>query len=267
MNFALCDFEFIPRPLLTKDSFANTEFVNDVDFNSAMFKGVANFINSKFGSKFCIANTEVLELDLCNIRVGKDFELEGYFSAKIYKVSNQVTGLFLKQYAIKCHDSIATIRFKQLEMDAYKKNLFNGQTVTLDTLSRRKFFFNTILNLTNLSSNVILLTLNGWSNKHGSAWVRGCIFTLVVAFLFYSFFCLTTNDVCFTINITDWLVWDSSYWKQVLIFMWLPSGLKQMEIYATNVSLWGCIWFMLGKIFVAYGIYQTISAFRKYGKV
>lgn len=266
-NFALCDFEFTSRPLLTKDSFSNTEFMGYANFNEAIFKGVANFMNSKFARKLCIRNAEFAELDFYNIKIEENFELEGYFSAKIYKVSNQVTGLFLKQYAIKKYDSIATIRFKQLEMEAYTRYLYKGKIVTLDIPSSQNNFVNTILNLTNLSSNIILLKLNSWSNKHGSSWTRGCIFTFIAAFIFYSLFYLTNKEIYFTMNITSWIIWDASYWKDILIFMWLPSGLKPIDMYATNISLWGCIWFMLGKIFVAYGIYQTISAFRKYGKI
>jgi hypothetical protein len=33
-----------------------------------------------------------------------------------------------------------------------------------------------------------------------------------------------------------------------------------------NVSVWSYSCFIIGKIFIAFGIYQTISAFRKYGK-
>lgn len=117
-------------------------------------------------------------------------------------------------------------------------------------------------------TDLFLLGLNTVSNNNGRWWLLGLGFTIGVSFLFYSLFSLSMGYSVWSVNINNWVICDPNYWKNVLGFLWLPNleGFKELTDTKLNASLWSYVWFIIGKIAVAYGIYQTISAFRKYGK-
>jgi hypothetical protein len=102
----------------------------------------------------------------------------------------------------------------------------------------------------------LLLFLNYLSNNNGNSWFRGIVFTVFVALLFFTVY-LDTLGIRFTFedHYSDFILFISSYPK------------LQLE----KFSIWNTQWqtqltILLARIFVSYGIYQTIAAFRKYGK-
>ncbi|MEI8075982.1 MAG: pentapeptide repeat-containing protein [Bacteroidota bacterium] len=105
----------------------------------------------------------------------------------------------------------------------------------------------------------ILLKLNTLSNNNGLSWFRGILFTLGVWFIFFNWFAMIKY------GIGDTFIWtDEYYLKKAIDFLWLFSGIKGLS---KDSATWAeIIPFIFGKIFIGYGIYQTISAFRKYGK-
>lgn len=125
------------------------------------------------------------------------------------------------------------------------------------------FFYSMII--APFSKEGIVLWFNKYSNNFGLSWWRGMLFTISVAFIFYTLFFITINSVIWFDNPLNWLIFQPNYWKYVFEYLWLPDGIKELKE-APYSSLWSYIWFIFGKIVIAYGIYQTISAFRKYSK-
>lgn len=109
-----------------------------------------------------------------------------------------------------------------------------------------------------------LLFLNRISNSFGINWSRGVIFTMITAFVFY---CLInywgTDSQFFEIG---WENWNSfgKVWKEYLNILNVFNFNNQKDGIILNA--WGETFFFLSKIFIAFGVYQTIAAFRKYGK-
>jgi hypothetical protein len=102
----------------------------------------------------------------------------------------------------------------------------------------------------------VLLFLNYISNNYGRNWFQGVIFTLSIGFLFFLIY-LRTLGVEFYFNqcYQDYVLFISSFPKlELKEYSELNDGWK------VQLVLW------LSRIFISYGIYQTISAFRKYGK-
>jgi hypothetical protein len=105
-----------------------------------------------------------------------------------------------------------------------------------------------------LSFDSLLLFLNLISNNNGRSWFQGIIFTLGVGLLFFTLY-LNTLGISFAAG--------SCYQDYVLFITSFPK--LQIESYyneswITQLVIW------LGRIFISYGIYQTIASFRKYGK-
>jgi hypothetical protein len=118
--------------------------------------------------------------------------------------------------------------------------------------------------------NYAILFLNRWSNRHGSSYVFGIFYTLTIGALFYylSITSTTKYDIVYTYDIAytfDWSIIKENVagYVQFLIpihrFNYLDDFLAGHKL---NPSFY--VWDILGRIFIGYGIYQTIQAFRKY---
>ena len=116
---------------------------------------------------------------------------------------------------------------------------------------------------------IILLLFNRISNYFGTDWVRGVVFTMMTGSL-VSFFLLCRNYNLWHINIYDINAWIQSIEFLIRIINVIDmkpfeengnSLVKLVENNDTNNII-----LFIGRIFVAYGVYQTVQAFRKFGK-
>lgn len=116
---------------------------------------------------------------------------------------------------------------------------------------------------------VFALWLNKISNSFGRNWFQGVGFTIGVGLIFFYALVISTNE--YSIDIA----FDSD-WKFVPAFIRFMNPLRFFELENLfkisdndsflTLSYCSYIWDSLGRIFVAYGVYQTIQAFRKYGR-
>ncbi len=103
----------------------------------------------------------------------------------------------------------------------------------------------------------ILLLLNWLSNKNGKSWSRGVLFTIIISFAFY---------LSYSSSVGVGQKFNEESLKDFVLFITSFPKLS-LEKFKEYDSIWYVsliIW--LSRIFISYGIYQTISAFRKYGK-
>lgn len=149
-------------------------------------------------------------------------------------------------------NSIVTKPYKSIRYLSSKvNNKWNGNIISY-------FFFSFS------SGDLLSLWLNKYSNNFGISWKRGVCFTITVWVIFFSIFVMLRDG---------WgchFIWaDSNYLNEAVSYLWLPSGLDKLVLSDSScfISNWFRILiFILGKILIGYGIYQTISAFRKFGK-
>lgn len=111
----------------------------------------------------------------------------------------------------------------------------------------------------------VLLWLNTISNKNGQSWWRGLVFTTAAAWLFFviiNYFGTAKTQIF----VWGWRNWDSfgDVWINYLNMFYLTDF--KDKFYEVKLNAFGETVFFISKIFIGYGIYQTISAFRKYGK-
>lgn len=145
----------------------------------------------------------------------------------------------LKYCAEDNKDRIQALTFKSYELDAYQRTL----------------------NWKENASDLLMLWLNKLSNNHGLSWIRGVMFTIISCFIFYFIFYLCQDD----------FMAKYFFWENLLKYFWLPNGIDDLISFLKSspnifTCIMGVISYFLGKIFIAYGIFQTISAFRKYVK-
>lgn len=156
----------------------------------------------------------------------------------------------LKNKALQSNDKIKALDYRKLEMDAYTRELFSKPKKCPEKT---------------------ILILNKISNNHGLSWTRGIAFTLVTVVLFYYLYYVSkcNFDVsCKYVDFNNIKVFIAN----ALQFLWIPQGIKDLEIELPLSKSWYSflimiLSFFLGKILIAYGIYQTVAAFRKHGKI
>lgn len=253
VSFSTVDFETktLSRP---DSSFFRTIFKKDVSFHRTCFYCVASFRLASFYEGIDISYAEFEDIDLSEIEMKGEAKLINYHTARFQKVSNRITGLYLKQHALNMNDSVSALMFKKMEMDAYRKFLISA-TSSIETPALRKLKDKIIILI-----DIFVLWLNKLSNSHGNNFLKGIIFTLTVWIIFFSWFIIKRDGIG-----SNFIWTDGKYLKEAVNYFWLFNGIEGLA--KENYVTWGCILpFFIGKIFIVYGIYQTISAFRKYSK-
>ncbi len=121
-----------------------------------------------------------------------------------------------------------------------------------------------------------LFVFNKISNNFKISYLRGIIFTFGFGILFYILYIIAMDgnlELCIRdCNIIDTIYYICSKYSYQFGEFLNPVHKVDFLKVATNIEatpfqkLLGSIWDFGGRIFVGFGIYQTIQAFRKYGK-
>lgn len=171
--------------------------------------------------------------------------LNGYLLAGNLNVEriNRETSRLIKHEAYRANNQILGIEYKVREMNEYMKEVRHWKT----------------------ASTYLLLLFNRWSNNFGKSWTRGILFTVVCWVLFYGTF-VVLRDIVGNQSILS----TTEYIKEFVNYLWLLNGLSGLLDDTGNTCWWLAIVlvvvFVLGKILIGYGIYQTIAAFRRLSK-
>ena len=156
-------------------------------------------------------------------------------------IANRKTARILKDSAYKSNNVIDALKYRMIELDIHRKE---KGTIWYDK---------------------IILWLNKWSNNHNRNFIWGIGFTIGVATLFFWLInYLGTTERIFELNWRFDFTGFGNVWKKyldVLNVLNFRDKLNGIELNAIGETL-----FLVAKIFVAYGMYQTVSAFRKYSK-
>lgn len=105
--------------------------------------------------------------------------------------------------------------------------------------------------------NKVLLFLNYISNNHGISWSRGIAFTLLTTYLLFHIYLLTTTP---SLSSNSWMDSIKLYPKFLASF----PRMNILEDEAMNWKTHSMVFLI--RIIIGFGIYQTVAAFRKFGK-
>ncbi len=248
-----------------------TIFNQTAHFNGAMFMGRSYFLvkftdNADFsdivvtGQLFLYLNA-AKQLNFKNAAVGDNFNFSPHIDENL--LQDRETVQKFKHVSIQQHNTISAMRYKAREMALYKKELQQ------DIKNAVKQFFH-LQAQEKIHSHGLLFKIGEWlllsfnqlSNNFGLSWIRGICFTLCVWFLFFTLTIYTEGAK------GQELIWftNSTRLHQSLDYFWLFNLTKGL-CSEDAISIRTFIPFLIGKVFIGYGIYQTISAFRKHGKL
>jgi len=256
-KFNSCVFEFLT-------SFKDSVSIGSISFEICTFKGQSFFTKAKF-NKLSISDTsfeerasfDKLEVNIIKLYLTVFQKITFFDELKINKLLKNDNGTiasaddardwrrtlrYIKQEFQKADNRIDYNRFRAYEMDAYYRQLRWDW--------REEFRDKFILAAT--------YVVTGFDHS----WRRALIFTLTAAALFYSAFYISENYMQ-TFAISQWQQFASGYFRFLLVTDFY-NPLADGRSYIDNTNTIGWFIFILGKIFIAFGIYEMIQAFRKF---
>ncbi len=186
----------------------------------------------------------------------------------------------LKEACEKQSNIVEALEFKKLEKEALNEELGDLPLVKpIKWLTSKFSNFSWIKSWTKFLNDFwdkAILGLNKWSNNHGTSPGRAFLFTAGVGLVFFnlSLLCISKLDYtfCLDISICDKSICDMSFCDIEIIINGLKDFLNFMnpthgfDYIGDEVKLTTgfYIWDSIGRVFVGYGIYQFVQAFRKF---
>jgi len=221
--------------------FKQCQFIESANFTGVTFKEEAEFSNSIFQDRLFLhemkyTNNTNLNFEQCSIKDGH-LVFASIIPSGCFK--SRSTAHLFKYATFYKKDSITEMEYRVREMELYNKEL---------KWTNRKDI-----------ENKVVLFFNNISNKYGTKWLRGVLFTALSAFFFLILILFFGSNS----DIGSLDVWIKGYIGTLNIFNFSDDVAGQEGVKLT--ALGTIIWFF-SKIFVSYGIYQTVAAFRKHGK-
>lgn len=226
--------------LIIRNINENHKFTGEIDFTDANLLGNV-VLKNIYLKRFSLTNA---------VMVG------GFYTEHLHfhEDSDSQTYVRLKDEALKNNNSIKAMQYRDKEMSSYSKELNSQRSWA---------------NLGTWLTDKSILFLNTVSNKNGLSWLRGITFTLVCAMIFFwiiNFFGIEDDQSHFFILDFKTFQFEGigEIWKRFLNMFYLTSFKDKFE--GIKLNAFGETIFFLSKIFISYGIYQTIVAFRKFSK-
>ncbi len=108
---------------------------------------------------------------------------------------------------------------------------------------------------------LIPFKLNAWSNQHGASWTKALWFLIWTTIVFYLLALLTTGNL---------FKFDNTFEPAFIgYFFDFLNPLRSFDFYSgigLTINGWTRFIDLLSRVVIGYGIYQLISAFRRYGR-
>ena len=215
--------------------FRGTKFENGLDLSQAIISGNLSLHDLKLNKFKAVDNTD------------DNKQYENYISetAQIPYSNKRETFRIIKQSYSKNGNEIDSLEFRKREHITFFnetwRNLLNGRKIGSSL------------------QNSFILCLNLISNFFGVSWMISLVFISLIGGLFFLLSITEIPEFYFTYKPKEWEVEHLKYFLEFLN----PTH-KFDYIQKENLSTKFYFFDFIGRIFVGYGIYQFIQAFRKY---
>ena len=239
--------------------FENNDFLGNCNFENAKNDGATSFKiekcnfnkyvyfdNSKLfsiliDSTFFREIVSFQETSFHKIKFNRThFEKIAYFNNIQIVAKNDLdlnTVRTIKTQLLKAENKIDYLEFKKYEFELYRKSLDK-----------------------NKNGSRAILWLNKVTSDYNTNWITGVVFTLGYGYIFYQILYL----LVFGLN--DPNMWERNrFWTGYFKYLIIPNFNSPFT--DNSLDRWyQFLFFIIGKIAITYGAYETIQSFRKYGK-
>jgi hypothetical protein len=242
--------DFINHAIFSECSFyENVLFTYSIFRDNIIFKGTTFHKGFDLSSSINSGKYNFFNITLNNFK--SDVNLRNdVLSFVIPTVNKKETFRIIKQHFQSNGDDLEYVKYLKLE----KKPIFE---ICFKNLKETKIC--NFWNYFHYSFELFSLSLNRVSNNNRNSYLLGILFTIIVGAIFFLFTVLSLPDYYFELNPYNWQM--EIFYKYYLDFM---NPTHDFNLF-NNLKPNGCtyFWQTLGRIFIGYGIYQTVQAFRK----
>ncbi len=213
--------------------------------DSYVKKGKTDFFGTNFENNAYFYNTEFKIIDLKNSVIEEGV----YFLGSTIQKCNRETNRIIKNQFAKQNNRIESLKFHHREMSSYFQELLYESFLNLKNFKLWKLLKN--------FGDLIILSLNFLSNGFGLWWFAGIIFLFTTTSVIYDYYLVSINLK---------IPYDQlEYWKYYVQFIVPTHKFDFIDgVILTDKSY---IIDYFGRVISAFGIYQTVQAFRKFGKI
>ncbi|WP_341965958.1 hypothetical protein [Flavobacterium psychrophilum] len=266
-NLENSELKFIDCEFKNFTSFKHSE-LNSLDIDNCIFEKSSSFTETTF-NKLRFSEVNFLGKTYFDDIKINDVANESYLINNVTEWKRTLRTI--KQELQKTENKIDYGRFRVYEFNAYRRELTNRKP-------KDKIFCKANRENNRLSRDLFILRLSNLVSEYGTNWKRAFLSTLAFGFLSYSFTCFIEN---LSGNLTFDLYDINNYIKGLLKFFIVTNFEAILEINNFYKNIFGegniileafnifisalyLIVFILGKVFVAFGIYETVQSFRKF---
>lgn len=264
--YDLVDFyntKFYENVIFYKTDFLNivvlsaTTFEKNVLFTYTLLSDKVIFRSTRFNKGFDVSLAIIKgQLTIFNLNHSYD----KYLSEKGLTTELEYEKAVSKDGIIPIQNKLETYRLLKLEFEK-QKNIPEYLNFKLhEKKTYKQILANKEWSLTNWFDKVTLW-LNGISNNHGNSYYRAFLFIILVGWFFFYLSFINTENYKFTLDISQW-----EFSKGLSAFVQFLIPTHKFDYLGREIILtpWYYVFDFLGRIFVGYGIYQFIQAFRKF---
>ena len=263
-HFADCVFLNISKFESTGDEiktilrFDDCEFLKQVSFNKSRIHKIS-FNNLKFYDIISLQETYFDIVDMDRTVFDKQANFDDIQIKQIYNC-NRRTIRTIKLQLQKAENKIDYNKFRVYEFNAYRKDIKKK----LKEFEKDKDHLNhRVREPIQLKRDDFVLWISDIVSEYGTDWKRAMIFTFLSGLAAFSLF-FTLENLKLNVDLKNWEDFLYGYFRFFLI-----TDFKN-EYYETGESVlkFNCfislIPFIIGKIAVAFGLYEMIQSFRKF---
>lgn len=210
-----------------------------IDLSQSIINGNLIFFESNIGNY----NTKYIKSN------SQEYDEAINFKNIIPLINKKETFRILKNESLKQNNQFDFIKFYKLEIQSHFSEILKNLKVGIITFDL-KLLFNSL-------ADIIILLLNKISNNHRTSWFQGFCFTFLVSVLFYSLTMASLPNINFTLmpNFSDDNIQTYIEYVNPFVIQFPDTNSKPFSYFILRI---------IGRVFIGYGIYQTVQAFRKY---
>jgi len=247
-------FESLASEFFSKIKFTDCEFFKSTTFNNALIHQLS-FEKNVFIGQISLQETyfDIIKIDRTIFEKGAFFD-----DIQIKKIDDcdRRTIRIIKQELQKSENKIDFSRFRVYEFNAYKKDI---RKKLAEFKSDKNHFRYRKREPTQLKRDLFILNISDVVSEYGTDWKRAIKFTLITGLFWFSILYRIENSGVFNSEkINEFFVGAFRFFLVTDFFNPLENDRTYLE------NGWSWLIFILGKIFIAFGIYEMIQSFRKF---
>jgi hypothetical protein len=215
----------------------DTTFLDNATFQEAYFD-IITIIRSIFEKKVWFDDIQIKKIDDCD----------------------RSTIRTIKQELQKVDNKIDYNRFRVYEFNAYRKDI---RKKLFEFKKDKNRFYHRKREPIQLKRDLFILDVSDIVSEYGTDWKKAIKFTLIAGFAAFSLF-FTFENITRTVNLNNWQDFVYGFFRFFLITDFKNEYYHDGESILKFNCFLSLLPFIIGKIAVAFGIYEMIQSFRKF---